>query len=162
MRIFEIVSIPDYKSERDWDNFIPYWLNDSYTVVRRIGPMEIRVYDNQGMIRIIGIVDTKIMAYLTLMRMGSYYSVQSVQVASQIRGYGVASYFYEIALKELRLTLVSDDVQTMGGAAIWKKLERMDDIIVDAIDINTNQTVDPNQTYSTHNIRLRARYIEKN
>jgi len=157
MRLFEITRIPDYKKERDWKNFTPYWANEDYSVHDQKGPMEIRVYENQGLLRIVGLINERIMAYLTLMRVGTYYSVQSVQVASEYRGKGVAPYFYDIAISDLGLELVSDSVQTLGGAGIWDKLSKNSKYYVDVIDMQTNQSVNPKQAYSGKDYRFRAR-----
>jgi len=156
MRLYEITRIPDYKKERDWANFTPYWRNEDYTVHDQKGPMEVRVYENQGLLRIVGLINERIMAYLTLMRVGTYYSVQSVQVASEFRGKGVAPYFYDIAISDLGIQLISDNVQTRGGAGIWDKLQRNPKYTVDTIDMETNEPVDDSQAY-TGNFRLRAR-----
>ena len=157
MRLNEITRIPDYAKERDWKNFTPYWINEEYSVHDQKGPMEVRVYDNQGLVRIVGLINEQVMAYLTLMRVGSYHSVQSVQVASEFRGKGVAPYFYDVAIADLGIQLISDNVQTRGGAGIWDKLQRNPKYTVDTIDLESNEVVDAARAYTGNDFRLRAR-----
>ena len=161
MRLFEITRIPDYSKERDWKNFTPYWGNEDYTVHDQKGPMEVRIYENQGMIRIVGLINKQIMSYLTLMRWNEYYyRVQSIQVASEFRGKGVAPYFYNIAISDLGLTIISDDVQTRGGQGIWKKLMNNPKFHVDTVDLSTNKPVDMSTVYTNgpdNSLALRAR-----
>ncbi len=135
MRLFELERIPDYKGEKDWADFTQtaYWINHPYDSAGSFGGLDFRIYSKQGIIRIVGMDGQLIQSYLTLMSQEHGYHVQAVQVASTYRGRGIAVHMYEIALKQLKLTVVSDYQQTVGGSAIWNRLKREPGVQVDSI-----------------------------
>lgn len=159
MRLSEIANIPDYQEERNWSTYSPVWGNeDDYELHDVKGPMEVRIFRPQGQVKIVGYIEDQPMAYLALMQIGEYYQVRAVQVSSKYRGRGVAPYFYDVALVDLGLTILSDDSQTRGGQGIWRRLEANPTYEISAIDLETNSEIPLDQVYNrSYRTRLVAR-----
>lgn len=156
-RIDELFTIPDYSSERDWSLFKPHWNTGVFDDVSNFKGMIFRVKQDSGMVRIVGYVGEQIQAYLTLMHQTHGYTVQAVQVASTWRGQGIAVHMYEIALKQMDLTLISDYEQTSGGSAIWTRLQKDPEILIDGIDVRDGSPVQLADIYDSPDYRLRAK-----
>jgi hypothetical protein len=53
-----------------------------------------------------------------------------IYFAQELQGLGLGPKLYEIAIKDFKFTIVSDDRQTIGGVHVWDKLARMSGITV--------------------------------
>ena len=81
---------------------------------------------------------------------GSYFhyknlvNVDGVMVHKNHRGNGIAKFMYKYLVTQKHYTILSDEIQYHKARLTWASLSKMDDMIVDIIDIEHNKIIDKN------------------
>lgn len=70
------------------------------------------------------------------------YNVDGVMAKKSKRGKGLGTFMYKYLVKQLGLNLLGDENQYFKARLLWRRLSRLDDIIVDIVDINTGTIID--------------------
>lgn len=73
-------------------------------------------------------------------------NVEGVIVEKNMRGYGIAKTMYQYFVKNLKMTILSDEIQYHKARLTWKSLSNMDDVVVDIFNIDTGEIMERNVT----------------
>jgi len=68
-------------------------------------------------------------------------NVDGVIVEKSIRGFGIAKQMYQYFVNEMQYTILGDEIQYFGARLVWASLSKMDDVVVDVIDIQEEKVL---------------------
>lgn len=71
-------------------------------------------------------------------------NVDGVIVEKTMRGYGIAKTMYKYFVKNLKFTILGDEIQYHKARLTWASLSKMDDVIVDIFNITTGEILERN------------------
>jgi hypothetical protein len=74
------------------------------------------------------------------------YNVDGVMVKENKRGKGLGTFMYQYLNNKLNITLLGDENQYFKARLLWSKLSRLDNVIVDIVDIDNGIVLDTNVT----------------
>lgn len=72
--------------------------------------------------------------------------VNAVVVSSDYQGTGIAKSIYQYFVNNLNYSLMSDSKQYKGARQLWSHLSRLNDVIVDVVDLSNNTIIDKDVT----------------
>jgi len=73
-------------------------------------------------------------------------NVDGVKVAKTKQARGIATEMYKFLLKEEKYIILGDEIQYFGARKLWARLSKSLDVIVDIIDINTDEYLEKDVT----------------
>lgn len=69
-------------------------------------------------------------------------NIDGVIVEKNMRGYGIAKFMYKYFVNELDFSILGDEIQYHKARLTWASLSKMDDVIVDIIDIEHDKVIE--------------------
>lgn len=111
--------------------FVVYEMNGSSSKVFNIG--KIRNADDDNKLAVIGSIELRKMP--DFMDLYNVWNVDDVRVEEKYQHQGISKALYLYLVKQLKMTILSDEVQYFGARSIWSRLSKSNDVIVDIIDI---------------------------
>ena len=74
-------------------------------------------------------------------KIDEFYEVDTIYVSPDMRKDGIASELYTYFVKELNYKILGSDMQRFGARRLWSRLSKMEDLIVDIIDVKNNKVL---------------------
>jgi hypothetical protein len=68
-------------------------------------------------------------------------NVDGVFVEKSMRGFGIAKTMYKYFVKNMHFTILGDEIQYHKARLTWASLSKMDDMLVDIINIDTGEII---------------------
>lgn len=103
---------------------------------------KIKNIDDDNKLAIIGSIELRKIP--DFMDLHNVWNVDDVRVEELFQGQGIAKSIYLYLVKDLRMILLGDEVQYFGARSLWSRLSKLNNVIVDIIDIIDNSYISKN------------------